>query len=300
MRVIGSLLSFALVACGGSDSPGVATDLTLPSPDSPGSSSGLTGIFPGALDQCNASKPAALARCTSATAATAAAAICGDLVSGNTLDVAGTLRVDGSWTVRAPATVSGDVIVKGKIDATNTLTVSGQKRAGAESGLVCTRTIDPALENATDATGSLGSIDEPTELTMGCGNFRLASLNAQNTLTIHVRGDSVLAIVGGFRVSSPVVFDVASGVRFDLVVGGALDIQNTLTIKGGSSYVAVAGAVTVNSPTSIDGWLVAPRSAVAANNTLDVHGALFAGSMRVASPVHVTSPPTINGDACVR
>jgi hypothetical protein len=44
---------------------------------------------------------------------------------------------------------------------------------------------------------------------------------------------------------------------------------------------------------------VAPQSDVAADNTLEVHGALLAHDLRVASPVVVHDGPSLSPTGCV-
>ena len=95
---------------------------------------------------------------------------------------------------------------------------------------------------------------------------------------------------------------------FDLAIGGALAVNNTLTLAdaanatdASSIWLAVAGPLTVASPMTMAGTLVT-SSLVTANNTLDLTGSALVGGLLIASPVslHLSSAaPAISATGCV-
>lgn len=289
-----ALLLVLLVACtGGSDA---AVD---PSPAPAGS---VRGTWSGEIDARRCREriaPPESLRCRASGAAPLGLAVCGDLVGDNTVTVDGTLAVSGDWTVRSPARVRDDVYLGGVLDATNTVDVGATRR---EPMLACAEAVDvAALAARTDeaASTNLEAVTSPTSVQLGCGTYRFSRIGVDNTLTLRVEGRVVMVVEGDVRIAAPMRVELATDAELDLVVGGRLAADNTLTVEGGSAWVAVAGEVRVASPVSIQGWLVAPRGSVAGDNTLTIDGAAFTGAMRVASPLVVVQRGGVDGRGCV-
>jgi cytoskeletal protein CcmA (bactofilin family) len=237
----------------------------------------------------------------------------GGIEGDNTEDVDGDLSTASNWMVTGPAHVGGNATVGGRLDARNSVRIDGVLRVASDvsSGVEATTIMNdvrdvPAplsCEGAPDVVAiadaaaqrpgvadegeTLAAVSEPTHLTLGCGTYRFDSWGVDNDLTLRVEGKTVIVVDGDMRIASPTHVVVAPGGSLDFVVTGGLQIENTLSIDGAPTWLAVAGDVKIASPTRLTGWLVAPKSEVLADNTLDVDGALLVGSLRVASPVTV-------------
>ncbi len=256
----------------------------------------------------------------------------GSIEARNTEDVSGDLRTGSAWDTSAPVHVNGDAFVASSLTAGNTMVIAGtlhvpsgtnvgDVQAGAvvfgsvqvAQPLDCADAPDVAAlvahawavqDGATDAAlprDSLENVSIPTDITLGCGTYALTSIGVKSTLSLHVTAAAVLVVRGNVHVASPVVIDLAPGATLDLAIGGDLQVDNTLTIGGSQpteTWVGVAGAITIASPTVIHGWLVAPRSPVAANNTLDISGSAIFGGLEVASPVGVHDGSALSASGC--
>lgn len=321
LRSWSALLPLALVACSGGSADGVPDVTSSAAPPALGTpGSGATGAID--LRRCGRADEPALARCVANVPASSfALAACGDLAGDNTIDVDGNVATTGGFTVSSPATFGRDAWIGGRLDVRNALTVRGTLYTDAPRGrpptagavvaatatpLSCERSPDPTAiarkvkeAGVIDQGSALEHVGEPAELWLGCGRYRFTSIGADNTLTIHVEGRTVIVVDGDVRAGSPLRIELEPTARLDLVIAGSLAGDDTVTITGGSTWLAVAGRVRAGSPMKLDGWLVAPRSDVAADNTLDVRGAIFARSLRAGSPVHVTKGPLLAADGCV-
>lgn len=254
----------------------------------------------------------------------------------NTQQIAGSLRGGGDWNTSAPVTVGGDVLLAGSLDASNTVSVAGKLQAASivsnqtpsvnagqvvEGAAPFTSELDcqdrpnvSALANAVVVDSSvtaifpadsLADVDAPTDVSIACGPYVLTDVAVNSPLTIHVLDAATLVIRGNLTIAAPLIIDVASGANFDFVVGGDVDVNNTLTISGGgaaTTYFAVGGALTVASPLSLDGSLVVDGQ-LEANNTVDVSGAAYLTGLHVAAPVGIhagASPaPAFSGNGCL-
>lgn len=254
----------------------------------------------------------------------------GGLDSTNTTDVSGSLWVGGDWAVSSPAHVDGDAFVAGGLQATNSVTIEGVLHVASSSSLDNVTagdvqngpvSVDSALDcqNAPDIAalvaqakdrddGDLGlhaleDITRPSDVTLGCGTYVVNRIEANNTLAFHVEGPTVLVVLGDFHVASPVTIDVDDGASLDLVIGGSLAIDNTLSIRAlgdpSSTWVGVNDGVRIAAPFDLDGYLVAPRADVEANNTFDLEGAALVRGLHVASPIGVHAGPWLSPDGCV-
>ncbi|MEO7110081.1 MAG: hypothetical protein ABI183_06560 [Polyangiaceae bacterium] len=260
----------------------------------------------------------------------------GTIDARNTQQVSGSLRGGADWNTSAPVTIGGDALLAGSLNATNTVTVTGKLQAAAvhsnqtpsvnagqiidgaapfASELDCqNRPNISALANGVvaDATiagvfpsNSLENVNSPTDISIACGPYVLTNVAVNSPLTIHVLDAATLVIRGNLTIASPLVIDVASGAKFDLVVGGDVAVNNTLTISGGgaaTTFVAVGGALNVAAPLQLDGSLVVDGQ-LDANNTVTISGAAFLSGLHVASPVQVhagASPaPAFGGNGCL-
>lgn len=255
--------------------------------------------------------------------------VLGDLTSTNTIDVSRDLACGSDWSVSSPAKIQGDAFIEGKISASNTVQItntlhipSADGLDSVTAGMVSVEPID--VTTALDCAGAidigelvaersrtgasslrddaLENVDQPSELTLGCGEYVVSGIQANNTLTIRVVGPSTLVVRGDVRIASPVVIEVDRGATFDWLIGGSLQVDNTLTIRslGGpyATWVGVAGNLRVASPMELEGRLVMPRGDITADNTLDVRGALLARNLRVASPVHVLDGGWLSPTGC--
>jgi hypothetical protein len=257
----------------------------------------------------------------------------GSIDGRNTQDIRGDLRTGADWQTTAPVTVGGDAFVTGALTARNSMSIAGalhvaqgtnvdDVRAGTVAfGSVrvaepvdCAQAPDVAAliaqaskarDRSADAVmpaHSLEDLSAPTEVTLGCGTFELTSISANNTLSLHVVGATTLIVLGDVRIAAPTVIDLAPGATLDLAVAGALEVDNTLRIGDASraafAWVGVAGSITIAAPVTIAGWLVAPRSAVLVENTLDMSGGALVGTLEVSSPLNIHDGPSLTVGGC--
>jgi len=254
----------------------------------------------------------------------------------NTEDVAGPLRTGGDFIVSAPVRVGGDAFVGGVLVADNKVDVAGTLHVGQRveevgnvsagevvNGPVALPTpvdceavpnvaalVDRARQERDDQRGdllrpmdppsALAKVDRPTRLTLGCRRYVLDAIGVENDLVIRVEGKTTLVVVNDVRIAGPTRIELAPGASLDLLVGGSVDVDNTLSITGGEgrTWLGIAGRLRIASPTVLEGWLVAPKSEVAADNTFQLRGAAFLRSLRVASPMVVSSGPSISSIGC--
>ncbi len=253
----------------------------------------------------------------------------GGIQSDNTEDITGTLRTNGALTVASPVSVGGDAYVGGILTANNTLSVSGALHASSspslervtagsvniqpttvEAPVNCAdrpdiaKLIDDARDQAVvgprDHREALAAVKKPLTLHLGCGTYRFSSIQADNTLTVAIDGDTTVIVEGSLRVAAPVRFVVADGASFDLLIGGSIEADNTFSVESADrrAWVGVNGGVRVASPMSIDGFLIAPNADVAGDNTLQIRGAAYVAALRVAAPLVVGSGPSLNARGC--
>jgi hypothetical protein len=267
--------------------------------------------------------------------------VSGHVDADNTQEIDGPLQVGGDWSTSSPVHVAGDVFLGGALLATNTVTIDGTLHVpvapdtqALDAGDVSVGPVsvapalacgdapalgsmlqawldDHAFDDASAGTWDMGGLDVddladvrgPTEITLGCGRYRFSSIGAHNTLALRVTGPTVLVIEGDVRVASPMRITVEDGARLDMLIGGSLQIDNTLDVgdpaRPEATWLAVGGAVRVASPFELHGWLLAPTGELRGDNTVDVHGAAFVGLLRVASPMRVDPALSTSGDGCV-
>lgn len=234
------------------------------------------------------------------------------IVSPNTLDVGGDLQGGAAWVASAPAHVGGDATIQGALNHANTVQIDGTLTATQENGagqLITGQTIidhvnvaAPLDCNATPDVHGLAtelSIDplqvwevtNPTTVTLGCGTYGFERLAVNNTLTLHVTGPTKLLIRGTLHVAAPMVIDVAPGGWLELIVDGPVELDNTLELGPGdrATVLAASGDVRVGAPMKLDGLLIAPKSSIAVDNTLDLTGSALVGPLRVAAPLNVAA-----------
>lgn len=257
----------------------------------------------------------------------------------NTVEVDGNVATSGDYRVSAPARIAGDALVGGVLEAQNTVSVGGVLRANDVVGpgaveatstspgpaqvappLECANAPDvPALVRAAwgpggapvepGAIGGPGfpipedawrSIREPTRATLGCDLYRFGGVEVNNELTLRIEGHTVIVVDGGLRVAAPTRVEVAPGGSLVLLVGGSLEVDNTLEIVGGGarSWIGVGQRVRIASPTRLEGWLVAPRANLDADNTLELTGAAMVHDLRVASPLVVRPGVHVSRSGC--
>ncbi|MBL9037246.1 MAG: hypothetical protein JNG84_01905 [Archangium sp.] len=246
--------------------------------------------------------------------------------SPNTLDVEGNFATAGSWTVSAPAHVGGDATVSGTLRHDNTVDIGGRLTAesvtgggalnvgsmvlaastvpmpldcsGAPSAHSLATEIDAHPDSRATTTlhpDALRDIRQPTELSFGCAQYEVSELTSNNTLRLRITGPTVLVVHGRLHIASPTFIELEDDATLELIVDGALDIDNTLTIgdRDHPARVVVSGDIRVASPTRIYGVLMAPDSSIAGDNTLDVYGSMYVGAMRVAAPLVIHSGPKV-------
>ena len=105
------------------------------------------------------------------------------------------------------------------------------------------------------------------------------------------------------RTAAPWTLELGPEAELDLYVGGAFEPNNTVTLGAAARPDAlrlyVAGPVTTAAPVALYGSLYAPTSSVNANDTLDLWGAAFAGSLTFAAPVVVhEAGPSVDARGC--
>lgn len=241
----------------------------------------------------------------------------GNVECPNTLNVTGNFSAPGDWSVSSPATIGGDAVIGGALRHDNTVNVDGSLNVSSSTGSgalnVGTLLNAPAdigapldCDNAPDVHAIADALTEdfrepwlrddrsfvvsqPTEITLGCGRYVMRDFETNNTLTVRIVGPTQLVVRGDMRIASPTRFVIENNGRLELIVDGALNVDNTLDID--EAVVAVSGNVRIASPTHVTGVFLAPRSSIAADNTLDVYGTMFAGSTRVASPLVIHRGP---------
>jgi hypothetical protein len=226
------------------------------------------------------------------------------------------------WSVSSPAHVYGDATVAGALHHENSVMIDGLLTTTSESGsgslqtsriLVANTWVPTPLScdeapNArafvADATAhvdahaafslaadALSDVKQPTDVTLGCGRYVLSSLEANNALNIHVVGPTVLVIQGRMHIAAPTVFDIAEGGSLELIIEGALEVDNPLSL--GPSTVEVGGDIRIRAPTKLEGMLIAPTSSLWCDNTLEVVGGMYVGSARIAAPLTIRAGQVI-------
>ncbi|MGV3619234.1 MAG: DUF7305 domain-containing protein [Archangium sp.] len=235
----------------------------------------------------------------------------------NTLNVSGDFSTSGDWSVSSPANIGGDALIGGTLRHDNRVQVNGALNVvdavGAGALNVGSRLTSPGdivapldCDNAPDVHAIADAltdeyfapwlrddrrfvISQPTDITFGCGRYLMNGFETNNTLMVHIAGPTQLVIRGDMRIGSPTRFVIENGGSLELIVDGALNVDNTLDVD--AAVVAVSGPVRIASPTHVTGLFLAPRSSISADNTLDVYGTMFAGSTRVASPLVIHRGP---------
>jgi hypothetical protein len=235
----------------------------------------------------------------------------GGIVGNGNESIDGDLTTSSNWVVGGPARVGGDAFVGGRLEAREPVRVGGTLHVeGPVSGAVhagsTTRTGGdgakslscagaPAVqaiadaaerEGATNEDEALASVSRRTDMTLGCGRYRFASLGVGAPLSLHVDGNVVVVVDGDARVAAPMHVDVHPGASLDVVIRGELDIDDTLAVDGAPAWLAVGSDVRIASPTIFRGWLVAPGGEIEVNAPLDA-GALYVASLTAESPVTV-------------
>ena len=275
----------------------------------------------GEFNSDNTSTIAGDVRVKAAMRVSAPVQISGDLAVGaalvcpNTLEVGGDLSAGAAWVVSAPARVGGNAVVQGALHHDNTVQVDGTLTATQENGagaLVTGQTIidhvnvpAPLDCNAAPDVHAIASVltderldalgvEQPATVDLGCGAYGFAAMDVNNRLTINITGPTRIFVRGRMHVAAPTVIRTAPGAWLELIVDGDLEVDNTLDVSG--AVVAVSGNVRIAAPTHLDGVLIAPRSNVAADNTLDLSGSALVGSLRVAAPLHVTPGPLMTSE----
>jgi hypothetical protein len=237
----------------------------------------------------------------------------------NTEDVSGDLATSGDWVVSSPAHVGGDAFIGGKLEATNSVAVDGVLHvANADTQHVTAGTIKadgttvmtslkcelaPA-PNATiqrveagdflDLGQALTAHSVAAEVTLDCARYRFTSFGIDNDLVLHVSGHTVIVVDGDVRVAAPMTVKLDPDATLDFLIGGSLEVDNTLSFSGGSTWLAIGNDLKIAAPLTLVGFLYAPQSAVAASevsadNILGVSGSLLVNSVHVASPITVTA-----------
>lgn len=253
----------------------------------------------------------------------------GSIEARNTQDVDGTLSTAGDLVTAAPVRVGGDVLVGGALSVRNTFSVGGTLQAAPGSdtsnvtgtvqlgpvqvprALRCADAadvramVDAAWPGPDDGSyrGEAVRVTQPTRVTLGCGTYRFESLQVDNTLDVRIAGNTVILIDHDLRVAAPTHFTVDPGATLEIVVGGALQADNTLDVgsvaREDATWLAVAGNVRVAAPMHVYGALFVPRGTIAADNTLDVWGPAFVGPLRVASPVAIHDGVAMDAAGCL-
>lgn len=235
----------------------------------------------------------------------------------NTIDVAGDLRTSGPWSVSAPARVGGDAFTNA-LRADNTASIGGTLHAVATEGsgqvtaaattaepfaisspLACTDAVDVAAAARASSDNEAIVVKTPADITVGCGEYVVAGIEAANELTFRVAGNAVLVIRGDLHIAAPTRIIVDPGATLDIVIGGSLRVDNTLSIEGGPTWLGVNGMVHIAAPMTLTGWLVAPGTDVGVDNTLSIAGAAYVRSLRVAAPLNITAGAPLDGRGCV-
>jgi cytoskeletal protein CcmA (bactofilin family) len=260
----------------------------------------------------------------------------GTIEARNTQQISGSLRGGADWNTSAPVVVDGDALLAGTLNATNTVSVTGKLQAASidsnqtpsvnagqvvddsapftseldcqnrpsVSALASSVVVDASV-TAIFPADSLENVDAPTDISIACGPYVLTDVAVNSPLTIHVLDAATLIVRGNLTIAAPLVIDVAPGANFDLLIGGDVAVNNTLTISGGgaaTTYVAIGGALTVASPFQLDGSLVVDGQ-LDANNTVDITGAAYLSGLHVAAPVAVHAgvapAPAFSGNGCL-
>jgi len=245
----------------------------------------------------------------------------------NTQDVTGDLATSGDWIVSSPAHIGGDAFVGGTLDAKNDVDIGGVLHAAPADMMNINAAEVAAPTNVTnplhceaapapsatisrlekgdfvDERYALSSHTHAARVQLGCATYRFDSFGIDSDLTLHVKGHTVIAVDGDVRVASPVIVELEPGAQLDFLIGGSLQVDNRLSFSGGSTWLAVGGALRIAAPMQLEGYLYAPQSAfsstrVAADNTLDVTGRLLVDSLRAASPVNVNASADPELPAC--
>jgi hypothetical protein len=254
------------------------------------------------------------------------------LSSDNTEDITADISTAGVLTVTAPVHVGGNAFVGQSVQATNTLDIKGILHVGTAVDMTNVHAssfdvgpvpiADPLdCADATDVISIVGNefvssvdgqdlgrdsltkVSAPSQLTLGCGTYDFTSIETDNTLDIEINGPTVMFVRDDFHVASPTTIHVANGATFDLAIGGSLRVDNTLSITSDSPddsvWIGVGADVHVAAPVTLSGELFAPKGTLESDNTVDIAGSLFVGSMHVASPIGVHFGTDVDPRGCM-
>lgn len=239
-----------------------------------------------------------------------------------TEEVLGDLSTAADWLVNSPAQVGANALVGGKLYAKNEVAVRGVLHADADmtnvsasfvteamapkNPLNCERAPSPAATIArleagafVDLRDALAAHSEAAHVQLGCATYRFDALGIDNELTLHIKGHTVIIVDGNVRVASSMIVELEPDAQLDFLIGGQLEVEKKLSFTGGSTWLAIAGAVQIAAPMQLDGTLYAPQSDVSStpgsvDDELRINGALLVGSLHLASPVTVkasSDPP---------
>ncbi len=254
------------------------------------------------------------------------------IVARDTLDVGGDLLSGGDWIVGSPSTVAGDASIVGTLDARASLAVGGTLVFGAwqgqgevttsgyyrdwvrfDSPMACDRAprvahfIDdiqahPRVDSlARLPKEALADLSIPTELELGCGQYRVRAIKTNAALRLHIVGPTVLLVDGDFDVRGNTKIDLDDGATLELVIGGALTVDAPLRMgdEAHPVWLAVGGSIRVGAPTALHGTLIAPTSAVTIDDRFELHGAAIVGPLLTGAPVVLTDGPGLSSSGCV-
>lgn len=254
-----------------------------------------------------------------------------DLRADNTLAVNG-IAVDGMLTGSSDVHVRGDARLGGmefpqqRVTVDGTLTVPATSileglvdagdvvRADVDVAPPCTCADDSVVrgevaafadfrDDHDDWPDALVGLSEPTTLYFGCGDHAFDRIQAANTLTIVVVGDTRLWIDEDIEVSGPFTIEIEDGASLDLFVGGRFVPTNTVTMgrpgEPDALRMWVGEHVQLASPWEIHGSVYAPAADIVVHNTLALHGAIFGRRFELSSPVELHDGPRFTGDACL-
>lgn len=254
------------------------------------------------------------------------------IVARDTLDVGGDLLGGGDWIVGSASTVAGDASIVGTLDARASLSVGGTlvfggwKGEGAvtsagyyrdwvrfDSPMECDRAprvvhfvndiqAHPRVDSlARLPREALIELSLPTELTLGCGQYRVRAIQANAALRLHIIGPTVLLVDGDFDVRGDTRIDLDDGATLELVIGGALVVDAPLRLGSDANpvWLAVGGPIRIGAPTQLHGTLIAPTSPVTIDDRFELHGAAIVGPLMTGAPVVLSEGPGLSSSGCV-
>ena len=209
-------------------------------------------------------------------------------VNGN---VSGRLRVTETLHVPPGAQLTGGVEYATLVN--EAITVSPPCDCSASFVDVARAIAEAAATNADAAIGlqptALADVTTTTSIALPCGIFHLTEIDAEASVTLVVRGHTLLAVDGDVTARAGFTVQLDPSAELDLLVGGQLIVTGGGTFGAAGAparfrvWVASTTTVLFDGAPLISGIIHAPLAPVTASSGLPLSGSLLARSVAIGA-----------------